>query len=161
MRYGVLIMEFAIREMTEADHAMWTEMRTALWPEETREWHAADILVDLSDPDCWGFIAETGTGEPAGFAEISTRKLANGCESAPVPFLEGIWIAPQFRRQGAAARLIAHIEAFVLAHGFTEIGSDALLENHISHAAHARWGFSETERVVYFRKVLSAPRNSK
>jgi aminoglycoside 6'-N-acetyltransferase I len=149
-------MEFAVREMTEADLAIWAEMRGALWPDQTREGHAADILQDLSDPDCWGFIAETAKGEPAGFAGISIRKFANGCESAPVPFLEGIWIAPHFRRQGAPARLIAHIEAFALARGFTEIGSDAPIEDRISHTAHARWGFSETERVVYFRKALRA-----
>ena len=40
------------------------------------------------------------------------------------------------------------------ARGFREIGSDALLDNRASHAAHAGWGFAETERVVYFRKVL-------
>ena len=41
-----------------------------------------------------------------------------------------------------------------MARGFREIGSDALLDNEASHAAHRDWGFSETERVVYFRKAL-------
>ena len=149
-------MEFAIREMTEADRAVWVEMRLAIWPGCSPRWHAADIGEKLRDPEAWGFIAETASGRPAGFAELAIRKYANGCESSPVPFLEGIWVAPQFRRLGVARRLIAHIEAFVTARGFTEIGSDARIENTISHAAHARWGFSETERVVYFRKVLRA-----
>ncbi len=147
-------MEFSVREMNEADLAIWTEMRTALWPRHAREIHANDIAELLRDSEAWGFIAETAAGLPAGFAELSIRKYANGCESEPVPFLEGIWTDPQFRRQGVAARLIAHIEAFVTARGFREIGSDALIDNHISHTAHARWGFSETERVVYFRQVL-------
>jgi aminoglycoside 6'-N-acetyltransferase I len=42
----------------------------------------------------------------------------------------------------------------VAARGFSEIGSDALVENNLSHAAHRSWGFSETERVVHFRKLL-------
>ena len=45
-------MEFAVREMSKVDNAVWTEMRAALWPDGAREWHAADILADLSDPDC-------------------------------------------------------------------------------------------------------------
>jgi aminoglycoside 6'-N-acetyltransferase I len=52
---------------------------------------------------------------------------------------------------------MAHIEAFLITRGFREIGSDALNENHASHAAHRAWGFSETERVIYFRKALNAP----
>jgi aminoglycoside 6'-N-acetyltransferase I len=74
-----------------------------------------------------------------------------------VPFLEGIFVRPQFRRRGIGARLIAHMEAFLVARGFDEIGSDALIDNHESHAAHCGWGFSETERVVYFRKALMKP----
>ncbi len=87
--------------------------------------HADGIAGLLRDPDAWGFIAETAAREPAGFAELSIPEYANGCDSQPVPFLEGIWVAPQFRRQGAGARLIAHIEAFAIARGFSEIGSDA------------------------------------
>jgi aminoglycoside 6'-N-acetyltransferase I len=47
------------------------------------------------------------------------------------------------------------MEEFLIARGFRELGSDALIENHGSHAAHRGWGFSETERVVYFRKPLA------
>jgi len=71
-----------------------------------------------------------------------------------VPFLEGIWVEPELRRRGVGRALVDHVEAFVRARGFREIGSDALLGNRASHAAHAAWGFSETERVVYFRKGL-------
>src|SRR5262249_5308592 len=104
----------------------------------------------------WGFVAETDQGAAVGFAEITIRPFANGCDSRPVPFLEGIWVEPTFRRQAVGALLVAHVEAFVIARGFCEIGSDALVENHISHAAHRRWGFAETEKVVHFRKLLSA-----
>lgn len=75
----------------------------------------------------------------------------------PVPFLEGIWVVPQFRRRGISARLIAYLETFVAVRGFREIGSDTSIDNHASQAAHSAWGFSETERVVYFRKSLDVP----
>ena len=147
-------MRFTVREMGPADRDACAAMRAALWPDQTAEVLAKDLNVMLGSGAAWGFIAETAAGGPVGFAEIAVRPSANGCDSRPVPFLEGIWVAPQFRRQGLGAQLMKHVEAFVTARGFCEIGSDALIDNHASHAAHRGWGFSETERVVYFRKVL-------
>jgi aminoglycoside 6'-N-acetyltransferase I len=140
-----------IRPMERGDTRAWAKMRQALWPEAGE--HAQDIERILASADEWAFLAEAD-GAPAGFAEISIRKFANGCEAAPVPFLEGIWVEPEYRRRGIGRALVAHVEAFVRALGFREIGSDALIDNRASHAAHAAWGFSETERVVYFRKGL-------
>src|SRR5215468_2711727 len=129
-------------------------MRMLLWPDETARGHDAAIDEILNARDAWGFIAEAADNEPLGFAEVSIRKAANGCESQPVPFLEGIWVEPPSRRRRIGARLIAHIEIFLKARGFCELGSDSLIENKGAHDAHAGWGFSETERVVYFRKCL-------
>jgi aminoglycoside 6'-N-acetyltransferase I len=148
-------MSFNVRKMDASDCAAWIDMRSGLWPDESPSMHARSVEAILAGDDAWGFIAESIDGTPAAFAEVSIRKYANGCDSQPVPFLEGIFVRPQFRRQGAGARLIAHMEAFLTARGFNELGSDALIDNHDSHAAHRGWGFSETERVVYFRKVLN------
>lgn len=148
-------MEIFIREMRASDRAAWAQMRAALWPEETQAAHAEMIETLLRGDDAWGFMAETD-GTPAGFAELAIRGHANGCNSAPVPFLEGIWVSAPRRRQGIGARLIAHVEAFVTARGFCEIGSDTLIGNSASQAAHRAWGFSETERVVHFSKRLKA-----
>jgi aminoglycoside 6'-N-acetyltransferase I len=38
--------------------------------------------------------------------------------------------------------------------GCRELASDALLQNTAAHDVHAALDFEETERVVYFRKVL-------
>lgn len=147
-------MEFIIRKMGVVDRAAWSEVRAALWPEQTSQAHADAIDRLLADGETWGFVAQAPDGTVMGFAEIAIRKYANGCESAPVPFLEGIWVKAQFRRRGIGARLIEHAESFVKARGFREIGSDTDIANLISQAAHVAWGFSETERVVYFRKLL-------
>jgi aminoglycoside 6'-N-acetyltransferase I len=149
-------MNLNVREMHVSDRDAWIEMRDSLWPhEESPSLHAREVETILAGDDAWGFIAESIDGTSAGFAEVSIRRYANGCDSRPVPFLEGIFVRPQFRLQGVGARLIAHIEAFLMARGFREFGSDALIDNHQSHAAHRGWGFSETERVVYFRKFLN------
>jgi aminoglycoside 6'-N-acetyltransferase I len=146
--------DYIIREMTAADCKLWSAMRAALWPGETAEQHARGLDDVLRDGQYWGFIAEAPDGHAMGFAEVSIRRYANGCDSQPVAFLEGIWVDPQFRRLGIGARLVRHIEAVVVSRGFHELGSDALIDNETSHAAHRAWGFAETERVIYFRKVL-------
>jgi aminoglycoside 6'-N-acetyltransferase I len=129
-------------------------MRAALWPEEDAAAHARGIDALLARDDAWGFIVEAANGAAVGFAEVAIRPYANGCDSAPVAFLEGIWVAERARRDGIGAQLIAHIEAFLLVRGFRELGSDTPLDNLASQDAHRRWGFAETERVVYFRKRL-------
>ncbi len=159
MLYGATLMSddargIRVRIMGHEDRAEWLAMRVALWPDERAQVHADRIDGMLDDHDTWGFIAETANGAVAGFAEVTVRKFANGCETQPVPFLGGIWVRDRFRRRKVGARMIQHIEAFFVALGYREIGSDALLDNLESQAAHVAWGFSETERVVYYRKDL-------
>ena len=98
-------MTFVVREMGIADRSAWAEMRSALWPEESASVHAREIDELLRSGEIWGFVVETLDGDAVGFAEIAIRKYANGCDSRPVAFLEGIWIKPQFRRQGRARDL--------------------------------------------------------
>src|SRR5215475_12367020 len=140
--------------MSSTDREIWSQMRAALWPAETVQEHADMIDALLVDTSAWAFMAEAEDGVAAGFAEVTVRKFANGCETWPVPFLEGIWVHERFRRQKIGAQLIEHIDAFFAARGFREIGSDALVDNLGSQAAHAAWGFEEMERVVCFRKRI-------
>ncbi|HEY7296910.1 MAG TPA: aminoglycoside 6'-N-acetyltransferase [Xanthobacteraceae bacterium] len=147
-------MNVTVREMDASDRAAWAAMRTELWPDEPLSVHQSELREFLQRGNFWGFVAEVPNGEAAGFAEFAIRDYANGCLGRPVAFLEGIWVKPQFRRQGIGARLLKAVEAFLTARGFTELGSDAAIDNRESHVAHAAWGFKETERVVYFRKDL-------
>ena len=147
-------MEIVVREMGAADRTVWAEMRAALWPDETLLSHAKAVDDLLTDGEVWGFIAEAAGGTATGFAEVAVRKYANGCDTRPVAFLEGVWVRPQLRRHGIGALLIRQAESFLTARGFREFGSDTQLDNSTSQAAHLAWGFSETEKVVYFRKKL-------
>lgn len=148
-------MTFSIRSMTASDAAAWAMMRQSLWPFTTPGENQREVAGMLAASDMWGFIATDEAGIAVGFAEVTLRRYANGCEQSPVPFLEGIWIAPAARRHGLGRDVMAHIADFFRAKSFTEICSDALLDNTVSHKAHREWGFEETERVVYFRKALS------
>src|SRR5690242_10210162 len=121
-------MSFIIRQMGSADRAIWLEMRCALWPDETRHTHvrAIDALIDQTE--AWGFVAEGLDGTAVGFAEVAIRKYANGCDSRPVPFLEGIWIKGPFRRRGVGGQIMAYVGSFLAAQGFQELGSDTEIE---------------------------------
>ncbi|MEM6496328.1 MAG: GNAT family N-acetyltransferase [Pseudomonadota bacterium] len=101
-----------------------------------------------------GYIALFGDKLGIGFAEVCIRDYANGCRAQPVPFLEGIWIEPEYRQRGIGKDLVDAIKLDLIDQGFHELCSDSHIENTIAHDAHRRWGFDETERVIYFRKSL-------
>jgi aminoglycoside 6'-N-acetyltransferase I len=61
------------------------------------------------------------------------------------------------RRRGVGRALLNAAEAWARDRGHTEMASDALIENAVSHAAHARAGYVEVERAVRFRKDLNKP----
>jgi aminoglycoside 6'-N-acetyltransferase I len=128
-----------VRDMGAADREVWSQMRAAMWPAETAKAHGEWIDRILQSEAAWGFIAETPDGAPAGFAEVAIRDYANGCNSAPVPFLEGIWVRAELRRRGVGRALVAHVSCHLAARGFRELGSDSEIDNRGSHAAHRGW----------------------
>ena len=93
--------------------------------------------------------------ELVGFAEAEIRPWGTGCDTAPVAWLEGIYVRPERRRQGIGRRLVEAVADWGRARGMTELGSDAWLDNLESRLSHALWGFEETKRVVMFRRRLN------
>ena len=131
-------------------------MRFALWPDEPLEVRLAETRAHLSGDDLrlTTFVVED-FGELLAFAEVSLRyDYVSGCETSPVAFLEGIYVCPEYRRQGIGRSLVAAAETWGRDHGCAELGSDARLDNPDSHRFHGGAGFEETGRVVYFRKPI-------
>ncbi|WP_436070608.1 aminoglycoside 6'-N-acetyltransferase [Devosia sp. LjRoot3] len=145
-----------VASATKADAADWLAMRTALWPGGRDEEHAADIAELLDDAgETINLIARGADGVALGFAEAALRRdYVNGCKTSPVAFLEGIFVTPEARGQGVARALVGAIEAWAREQGCTEFASDAAPENFASLDMHRALGFEETQRVVFFRKVL-------
>lgn len=141
----------------------WQEMRLALWPEATVEVHRKEMRDCLANPERYAaFLCEDDAGIPSGFAEVALRAdYVNGCETSPVAFLEGIFVAPSHRRRGVAHALVIAVERWALSRGCRELASDTGLANLASQSLHLKLGFAETERVVYFRKELrEAPKEN-
>ncbi|SEQ70961.1 aminoglycoside 6'-N-acetyltransferase I [Sphingobium sp. YR768] len=142
----------------EAAHVeRWALMRHALWPDGLIDEHRDEILAMLREggADALALLAIDAAEEPVGFAEAALRHdYVNGCDSSPVLFLEGIYVEPSARLAGAARKLTDAVMDWGKGRGCTEMASDADLANQASHDFHAAIGFVETERVVYFRRMI-------
>jgi aminoglycoside 6'-N-acetyltransferase I len=137
------------------DAADWAAMRTALWPRSQSE-HEKDIAELLIDAGrTLNLIARDADGRAVGFTEASLRHdYVNGCKTSPVAFLEGIFVWPAARNKGVARAMVEAVETWARQMGCKEFASDAAIENIASLDMHQALGFAETQRVVFFRKVL-------
>jgi aminoglycoside 6'-N-acetyltransferase I len=146
--------EVTVRPLSAADRAAWLAMRTALYVDEVggdAEDLAGEIDVMLADPAWAAFAAEARGGALVGLIEVFERNYAEGCRTAPVAYVEGLWVAAAWRRRGIARRLLAAATAWARGRGRSELASDTQLGNTASQAVHRALGFAETERLVTYR----------
>ena len=139
-----------IRRYQPADRREYQRMREALWP----DCEDSDNDSWLAREDAATIIAERPDGSLCGFVEVGSRSYADGCLTSPVGYIEGWWVDADVRNRGVGRALLKAAEAWARARGYTEMASDALLDNLVSHAAHGRCGYEEVNRVVQFRKPL-------
>ena len=150
-------MSCRVRPVAAADAAAWLRMRNALWPDHENQWHAGEIAQFLAGSLTMPLavlMAVDDADQPIGFVELFIRPYADGCDTDRVAYLEGWYVEPDARRHGVGRALIAASEAWGRAQGCTEFGSDALIDNQISAAAHAALGFVETAQIRCFKKNL-------
>ena len=148
---------FTIRAITSEDIPSWRTLRHCLWPQATTDEHEREIAEMLSAPERYVvFMAFSKTKTPLGFAEASIRyDYVNGCDTSPVLFLEGIYVAVEARRRGIAKALFQFVERWGTSHACEEFASDTDVGKVDVQALHHALGFEETERVVFFRKRTS------
>ena len=100
------------------------------------------------------FLAFDG-GKAIGFAQCQLRHdYVEGTDSSPVGYLEGIYVAEEYRRLGAARQLLKACENWAKEQGCREFASDCELSNTESLAFHLRVGFAEANRIICFTKSL-------
>jgi aminoglycoside 6'-N-acetyltransferase I len=147
-----------IRSTQDPQDAAWLQLRGEFFPEDFPGEHRQFLQSVRVTGRFTAFVAHDDSGVPMGFCEVAIRQdYVNGCEHRPALFLEGIYVRPEYRGQGVARALVEAAAAFGLANGCREFASDVLIDDDDSLAAHARLGFTETERVVYFRMPLARP----
>lgn len=149
--------DLQIRLVLPEDKENYVTMRYALWPSLPLEEHAKDFdALQAGDRTCqrYGVVALARNNQGAGFMDFSIRSYVDGSTKQPVAHLEGIWVKEEYQRRGIGKALVTFFEKWAAENGFVEISSDADIENVISHHAHEKWGFSEVDRIVIFRKPL-------
>ena len=133
----------------------WLEMALALWSYETTD-DMDSLFRNLyySESDEM-LIARSGEGIAVGFANISIRReYVEGSNSSPVGYIEGIYVKPEFRKQGIARKFIKLAEEWSREHGCKELGSDTEIENTESQNFHRSIGFGKPSHIVHFIKVI-------
>lgn len=151
-----------IRKALSSDLDRLAAMRAALWPDDTAEGHGKEVATILSGawPGVYPFailVAETDGGKVIGFADVTLRSYADGCDPArPVGYLEGWFVEEAHRRQGVGAALMRASEEWAKTQGCTEMASDTWQDNEGSQRAHESLGYEVVDRVVTFRKSLIA-----
>ena len=153
-----------IRPVTIDDSAAWLSMRQALWPDDDSGSHASEIaqfFAGTLHTPLAVLIAMSDSGVAVGFAELSIRNCAEDCVTDRVAYLEGWYVVPDARRRGVGRALVEAAEQWALSQGCIEFGSDAVIDNTSSAAAHHALGFVETAQIRCFRKLLksSCPTN--
>ncbi len=86
-----------VRQAARADAQAWLDLRSAFWPDGSRQEHRAEIEAFFDGraraPQAV-LLAAAGDGRIVGFAEISIRNSAEGCRTDRVAYLEGWYVVP-------------------------------------------------------------------
>lgn len=150
-------MTIHVRPAAREDADAWTRMRVALWPEDTHDGHAREVERYFDRAirmPLEVLIAVDDAGTAIGFVELNIRAYAEDCDTDRVAYLEGWYVVPEMRRRHVGRALVAAAEDWAIGQGCTEFGSDALLTNTTSAAAHLALGFTETVQLRCFKKTL-------
>lgn len=143
-----------IRKAETKDLAILAELACQLWPDHTVEELRSEFTETIEKPEAAFFLAyvqETAVG----FAQCQLRSdYVEGTDSSPVGYLEGIYVADRYRKQGVAKALLTACESWAKSKGCTEFASDCELTNTQSLQFHLRMGFEEANRIICFTKKL-------
>ena len=121
-------------------------------PEEKIKKEFQEILHSKKEA---AFIARDNYNTPLGFVNIAVRNdYVEGSKTNPVGYIEGIYVRKEYRKKGVAKQLIKESEKWFIKKGVKEMGSDAEINNTVSHAFHKSFGFKKGETLIHYIKKL-------
>lgn len=130
------------------------ELGAQLWRKHTPVELAEEFSETIQHKGAAFFLAYADQ-IPVGFAQCQLRHdYVEGTGTSPVGYLEGIFVAEQYRKNGIAKELLSVCEAWAKEQGCREFASDCELENTQSLHFHLRMGFTEANRIICFVKKL-------
>src|SRR5262245_44891754 len=114
---GMASARVTIRGAEKADRRALVRLAAALWPDASPRdlgRHIGAVIAKraASTLPLTFFVAEADA-RAIGFVEVGLRSHADGCdERRPVGFVEGWFVAPEQRRRGVGAALMAAAEGW-------------------------------------------------
>ena len=154
------VSNICIRRAEVSDYDQVLRMREALWPKTPAEEHARELAQILQGRAVVTMpliilVAEASYRMVVGFLEVDLRSHVDGCSpSRPVGYVEGWYVADNYRRKGIGRSLVAAAEDWARSQGCIEIGSDTWVDNETSQRAHEALGYEVVDRCVHYRKTL-------
>ncbi len=89
----------------------WVKMIHDLWPHHTLDELREEFLEELGSKKHKHFLALDENGNYLGFINLSLRSdYVQGTSSKPVVYVEGIYVKPEYRKQGVTKQLIHQAE---------------------------------------------------
>jgi len=143
-----------IKAATPADCKVLAKLAAEIWHTHTADELNKTFKDTINDPNSICFI-KRHKNIPIGFAQCSLRHdYVEGTHTSPVGYLEGIFIEEKFRGKGYAAELLKACEIWAKSMGCKEFASDCELTNNQSLNFHLATGFTETNRIICFKKDI-------
>jgi len=146
--------EIAFRKAGPEDLAVIVPMWQGLFPEYDEMTTREEIELELLDPDGAVLLAEDDSAAKGFLHVVLRHDYVGGCKTSPVGYIEAWFVVEEARRKRIGAMLVEAAENWARAKGCTEMGSDCLLDNDVSFAAHTAIGYREVQRVIEFAKTL-------
>jgi aminoglycoside 6'-N-acetyltransferase I len=148
--------KFRVRPLEKKDFQEWFRLRRLLWDEVTDDEHREEMLDIFDHTETQlVLVGETEKGNLVGFLEASIRPFVEDCLTDYVGYLEGWFVEPEFRRHGVGRELVRSAENWARGKGCIEMASDSEIDNDLSVKAHSKLGYTETSRLVHWRKELN------
>ncbi len=143
-----------IRKAERYDIHRIAELACQLWHDNTMAEMETNMGSVLVQEDATFFLAFDGE-KAIGFAQCQLRHdYVEGTQFSPVGYLEGIYVAEDYRKQGIARELLSECEKWAKEKGCLEFASDCELDNVQSLQFHLKMGFAEANRIICFTKKL-------
>ena len=141
-----------IQKATQQDAPTLAGLARMLWDGHTIEDLSVEFRDLLQSQEAACFLAYEEDA-PVGFAQCQLRHdYVEGTQTSPVGYLEGIYVAEAYRKQGFAKALLAACESWAKSKGCCEFASDCELDNTQSLQFHLCVGFEEANRIICFIK---------
>lgn len=143
-----------VRKATIKEAEIIAGMAIQIWFSHSIDELKQDFIDAINSDNCALYIA-MDKEQAIGFAQCGLRHdYVEGTNSSPVGYLEGIFVAEEYRKKGVARELLEGCQAWAKEQGCKEFASDCELSNETSLNFHLKLGFQEANRIICFTKKL-------